>query len=77
MRVDTQGSHELKVVPRVNSYFDSIPALRPLVLVVKSFVYCKEANSDLKGGVSTYAIVCMCISFLQVNRSAVVTWRYF
>jgi non-canonical poly(A) RNA polymerase PAPD5/7 len=71
MRVGTQGNHDLRVVPRVNEYFGLMPALRPLVLVLKSFIFCKEVDSELKGGLSTYALVCMCISFLQVKPSPV------
>jgi non-canonical poly(A) RNA polymerase PAPD5/7 len=49
----------------VNRYLGELPALRPLVLVVKSFLSQRSMNEVFTGGLGSYSIVCLCISFLQ------------
>lgn len=44
-----------------------MPALLPLVLVIKGFLLQRSLNDASKGGLGSYAIICMCISFLQVS----------
>jgi non-canonical poly(A) RNA polymerase PAPD5/7 len=44
-----------------------MPALRPLVLVLKSFLKQRKLNSAATSGLSSYAVTCMVISFLQVR----------
>lgn len=47
-----------------------MPALRPLVLVLKSFLKQRKLGSAASGGLSSYGIICAIISFLQVCRTA-------
>lgn len=51
----------------VNAYIDSLPALRPLVLVIKAFLSQRSMNEVYSGGLGSYSVICMVISFLQVG----------
>lgn len=50
-----------------NSYLSKMPALRPLVLLTKGFLLQRGLNDASKGGLGSFAITCLCISFLQVR----------
>jgi non-canonical poly(A) RNA polymerase PAPD5/7 len=52
----------------INEYLSTIPALRPLVMVVKAFLAQKNLNSAATSGLSSYALICMAISFVQVRK---------
>ncbi|KIM82309.1 hypothetical protein PILCRDRAFT_8117 [Piloderma croceum F 1598] len=54
-------------VETISSYLRKMPALRPLVLVLKSFLKQRKLNSAATSGLSSYAVTCMAISFLQLN----------
>ena len=49
----------------INRYLDEIPALRSIILVIKSFLNQRSMNEVFSGGLGSYSIVCMAISFLQ------------
>ncbi|KAF7352450.1 Non-canonical poly(A) RNA polymerase PAPD5 [Mycena venus] len=53
----------------VNEYLSKMPALRPLILIVKGFLSQRNLNSAAHSGLGSYAVICMCISFLQLNPS--------
>ncbi|KAF8215652.1 hypothetical protein K438DRAFT_1704521 [Mycena galopus ATCC 62051] len=53
----------------VNEYLSKMPALRPLILTVKAFLSQRNLNSAAHSGLGSYAVTCMCISFLQLNPS--------
>lgn len=55
-----------EAVAIINSYLTNMPALRPLVLVLKSLLKQRKLNSAASSGLSSYAATCMAISFLQV-----------
>lgn len=59
----------VKVIELINGYLANMPALRPLVLVVKGFLAQRSLNDASKSGLGSYAVILMCISFLQVNPS--------
>jgi non-canonical poly(A) RNA polymerase PAPD5/7 len=44
-----------------------MPALRPLVLVMKCFLKQRKLHSAASSGLSSYALICMAISYLQVR----------
>jgi len=44
-----------------------MPALRPLVLVIKTLVAQHGLNNQAACGIGSYAITCMCIYFLNAN----------
>jgi len=52
----------------INDYLTAMPALRPLVMVIKAFLAQKDLNSSAKSGLNSYALICMVISFLQVRK---------
>jgi len=47
-----------------------MPALRPLILVVKGFLSQRNLNDASKSGLGSYAVILMCISFLQAFFSS-------
>ena len=51
----------------VNQFLNELPALRGLVLIVKSFLNQRSMNEVFSGGLGSYSIVCLAISFLQVG----------
>lgn len=57
----------VKLVPIMEKYLDSMPALRYLVLVVKGYLSQLRLNSAQDGGLSSYSLMCLVISFLQRN----------
>lgn len=44
-----------------------MPALRPLIFVLKGFLRQRKLHSAASSGLSSYAVICMTISFLQVS----------
>ncbi|KAJ7731206.1 hypothetical protein B0H16DRAFT_204000 [Mycena metata] len=63
---NTDGPRAIEVV---NGYLSTMPALRPLILIVKGFLSQRKLNNAAHGGLGSYAVTCMCISFLQLNPS--------
>ncbi|KAJ7157362.1 hypothetical protein C8R46DRAFT_909176 [Mycena filopes] len=59
---NTDGPRAIEVV---NEYLSAMPALRPLILIVKGFLSQRNLNNAAHGGLGSYAVTCMCISFLQ------------
>ncbi|KAJ7511705.1 hypothetical protein B0H11DRAFT_1952680 [Mycena galericulata] len=63
---NTDGPRAIEIV---NEYLSKMPALRPLILIVKGFLSQRNLNNAAYGGLGSYAVICMCISFLQLNPS--------
>ncbi|ORY25169.1 hypothetical protein BCR39DRAFT_471705 [Naematelia encephala] len=51
----------------INQYLDVIPGSRQLIMVIKSFLSQRSMNEVFTGGLGSYAVICMVISFLQVH----------
>jgi non-canonical poly(A) RNA polymerase PAPD5/7 len=51
----------------IKKYLEHFPALRPLILIVKSYLNQRGMNEVYKGGLGSYSIICLVISFLQVR----------
>ena len=51
----------------VRGFIQEMPALRGLVLVTKAFLSQRSMNEVYSGGLGSYAIVCLVVSFLQVS----------
>ncbi|KAF8760106.1 Cid1 family poly A polymerase [Rhizoctonia solani] len=51
----------------INNFLKQLPALRPLVFIFKAFLSQREMNEVYNGGLGSYSIVCMVLSFLQVS----------
>lgn len=49
----------------VKRYTETMPALRPLVIFIKHFLNMRGMNEVYLGGLGSYSIICMVISFLQ------------
>ncbi len=57
----------VKAVPILRDYFDKMPALRYLVLCVKSLLSRHNLNTASSSGLSSYGVILLAINFLQVN----------
>ncbi|KAJ7799109.1 hypothetical protein B0H14DRAFT_2904382 [Mycena olivaceomarginata] len=66
---DVQVNFRARAIAVVNEYLSKMPALRPLILTVKAFLSQRNLNSAAHSGLGSYAVICMCISFLQLNPS--------
>ncbi|KAJ3540390.1 hypothetical protein NM688_g6231 [Phlebia brevispora] len=51
----------------VKRFVAELPALRSLVLIIKSFLSQRSMNEVFTGGLGSYSIVCLAISFLQLH----------
>ncbi|TFY80031.1 hypothetical protein EWM64_g3977 [Hericium alpestre] len=51
----------------VNNFLAEMPALRSLVMICKAFLSQRSMNEVFSGGLGSYSIVCLCISFLQMH----------
>lgn len=60
-----------KAVPVIQSYVQKHRPLRPLLLVLKALLTHKNLNDASKSGLSSYALLCMTISFLQLNPTKI------
>jgi hypothetical protein len=49
----------------VKSYVDALPQLRPLAIILKHFLKGQGLNDTYTGGLSSYCLVMMLVSFLQ------------
>ncbi|RDB24414.1 Non-canonical poly(A) RNA polymerase PAPD5 [Hypsizygus marmoreus] len=57
----------IEAIDLIKGYLSRMPALRPLLLVLKGFLRQRNLNDASRGGLGSYALTCLCISFLQVN----------
>ena len=57
----------VKAGQMVRHFLEHIPALRALVLITKSFLSQRSMNEVFTGGLGSYSIVCLAISFLQMH----------
>ncbi|EEB06137.1 poly(A) polymerase Cid14 [Schizosaccharomyces japonicus yFS275] len=57
----------LKTCLVVNGFLKKFPAVRPLTMLVKHFLNMRALNEVFLGGLSSYAIVCLVVSFLQMH----------
>lgn len=52
----------------IQSYLIKYPVLPKLVYVLKQFLLERDLNEVFTGGISSYSLILMCISFLQMHR---------
>ncbi|GAB0491764.1 hypothetical protein MMPV_003019 [Pyropia vietnamensis] len=55
-------------VPVIRRYLHAYPALHPLLLVVKAFLYQRGLNEVFTGGLSSYSVLLLVVSHLQTLR---------
>lgn len=51
----------------IKEYKRKYPVLSKLVLVLKQFLLQRDLNEVFTGGISSYSLILMCISFLQLH----------
>jgi non-canonical poly(A) RNA polymerase PAPD5/7 len=51
----------------VTGFLSEMPALRALVFVAKAFLSQRSMNEVFSGGLGSYSIVCLAVSFLQMH----------
>ncbi|PVF95943.1 Nucleotidyltransferase [Serendipita vermifera] len=51
----------------IKKYLEQFPCLKPLILIIKSYLNQRGMNEVFKGGLGSYSIICMAISFLQLH----------
>ncbi|WVQ80426.1 hypothetical protein IAT38_002531 [Cryptococcus sp. DSM 104549] len=51
----------------INQYLDALPGARQLILVVKYFLSQRSMNEVFTGGLGSYSVICLVISFMQVH----------
>nr|XP_022908345.1 non-canonical poly(A) RNA polymerase protein Trf4-1-like [Onthophagus taurus] len=57
----------VKSAELINQYLQEYPALRKLVYVLKQFLLQRDLNEVFTGGISSYSLILMCISFIQLH----------
>jgi DNA polymerase sigma len=57
----------VEAVAVIKNYVQEMPALRPLVLVMKGLFLQLGMNDPSKSGLGSYPLICMCIFFLKVS----------
>ena len=58
----------LKCVDLVNNFVLQYKSLKPLVLVLKNILKISNLNDPYKGGLSSYGLILMIVSFLQAQK---------
>lgn len=53
----------------LQGFIQEFPVLRPLVLVLKQFLLQRDLNEAYTGGISSYCLLLMVYSFLQVLQA--------
>lgn len=64
--ISINGEDGLRAIPIIKEYVATLPVLRPLILVLKSYLASQKLNSAATGGLGSFALMCMIISFIQV-----------
>jgi non-canonical poly(A) RNA polymerase PAPD5/7 len=52
----------------INQYLEVLPGARQLIMVVKAFLSQRSMNEVYTGGIGSYAVICLVISFLQASQ---------
>lgn len=60
-------SNGVKSAELIRSYIQMYPVLPKLVYVLKQFLLERDLNEVFTGGISSYSLILMCISFLQLH----------
>ena len=73
--ININSEDGLRAVPTIKRYVEDMPALRPLVLAVKTFLAMRNLNSPASGGLGSYATICIIIGFLKVRTSRTLNFQ--
>lgn len=58
----------VKSAELIKNYMHQFPVLPKLVYVLKQFLLERDLNEVFTGGISSYSLILMCISFLQLHH---------
>ena len=64
----SNGVRSAELIKKFRKHY---PALPKLVLVLKQFLLQRDLNEVFTGGISSYSLILMTVSFLQVRKSLV------
>ncbi|EJU00806.1 Nucleotidyltransferase, partial [Dacryopinax primogenitus] len=65
--ISVNQTNGLRAVTVVNRFLWYLPAVRPLVMVIKAFLLQRGLNEPYSGGFGSYTVICMVVSFLQMH----------
>lgn len=65
--ININASDGVSALPIIKEYLGNMPALRPLIMVLKAFLAGKGLNSASTGGLGSFSLFMMVVSFLQVG----------
>lgn len=68
--ITVNGKDGVATIALVKQYLKAMPALQTLVLVVKALLEQHGLHSAQTSGLSSYCVICMVISFLQVRLAS-------
>lgn len=73
LRVDISFNmdNSVRAAELIRVFIKTYPCLPYLVFVLKQFLLQRNLNEVWTGGLSSYALILMCVSFLQASRPAV------
>lgn len=66
--VSFNTANGVKSADLICKYKDMYPPLEPLVMVLKQFLLQRDLNEVFTGGISSYSLILMIVSFLQLNE---------
>ena len=75
--IKNEADTAVQSIAKVKQYIEEIPALRPLVIITKAFLSMSGMNNAATGTLGSFAIINMCISFLQVCSSRICIYAPF
>ena len=65
--ISLNATDGIRAVPILRDFFTRMPALRFLVLAIKSLLSRHGLNNASSSGLSSYGLICLAVSFLQRN----------
>ncbi|KAI0801360.1 hypothetical protein C8Q74DRAFT_486630 [Fomes fomentarius] len=65
--ISVNATDGMTAVPILRDWFDKLPALRFLVLCIKSLLSRYDLNNASSSGLSSYGVILLAINFLQIN----------
>ncbi|KZP01169.1 Nucleotidyltransferase [Calocera viscosa TUFC12733] len=65
--ISVNQTNGIRAITVVNRFLWHMPAVRPLVMVIKAFLLQRGLNEPFSGGFGSYTVICMVVSFLQMH----------
>ncbi len=67
----------VKSAALIKEYLNEYPCLRYLAMVLKQFLLQRDLNEVWTGGIGSYSLILMIVSFLQVNLFHLLLFLFF